>query len=411
MTKLLVLGARFAGLTAAYTAKRLLGDKIDVTLINNTPYAAFRPGMPHVAIGVSTAEELEVDLATALPAKGIKFILGTVTKIDAKKNKVEYELPSKEKKEASYDYLVVAFGAKLGIEHIKGWEEYGNSVCEPQYATALHEKLENWKGGNIAIGSGVFYQGTLTPRGKYPKNWASVADSACEGPIFELSLMVPAFLKKKGLLDKTHITIFSPGEEILTDIAKESRSVVKSLFAQAGFDMVWNFKLKEIKKDEIVDESGKTIKADLAIILPPYEKNDAVANSTPDLFDDGGFIPTDEHMRSVTYPNVYACGDANQVTVPKLGFLAVQTSRIAMEDLANRLGVPTKQEEYAPEVVCIADNPLEGFAIAVNDTTFYGGDEKIAQPSPTNHIKKELFTKYFMWTNGDMALDKYLASW
>lgn len=81
MTKLLVLGGRFAGLTAAYTAKRLLGDKIDVTLINNTPYAAFRPGMPHVAIGVSTAEELEVDLATALPAKGIKFILGTVTKL------------------------------------------------------------------------------------------------------------------------------------------------------------------------------------------------------------------------------------------------------------------------------------------------------------------------------------------
>ncbi len=411
MTKLLVLGGRFAGLTAAYTAKRLLGNKIDVTLINNTPYAAFRPGMPHVSIGVLRAEDLEVDLAAALPAKGIKFILGTATKIDAKKNKVEYELPNKDKKDITYDYLVVAFGAKLGVEHLKGWDEFGNSVCEPQFAIALHEKLEKFKGGNIAIGSGTFYQGTLTPRGKYPSNWASHADSACEGPIFEMSLMVPAFLKKKGVLDKTHITIFSPGEEILTDISKESRGIVKTMYSEAGFDMVWNFKLSEIKKDEIVDESGKTIKADLAIILPPYEKNDAVVNSTADLFDDGGFVPTDEHMRSIKYDNVYACGDSNQVTVPKLGYLAVQTSRIAMEDLSNRLGASTKQEEYIPEVVCIADNPLEGFAIAVNDTTFYGGDKKIAEPSPANHIKKELFTKYFMWTNGDMALDKYLASW
>ncbi|AAT43124.1 NAD(P)/FAD-dependent oxidoreductase [Picrophilus oshimae] len=411
MTKLLVLGGRFAGLTAAYTAKRLLGDKIDVTLINNTPYAAFRPGMPHVSIGVFKAEDLLVDLGTALPAKGIKFKQGTVTKIDAKKNRVEYDDPSGHKQTEDYDYLVVGFGAKLGIEHIKGWHEYGNSVCEPDYATALHEKLEKFQGGNIAIGSGIFYQGTLTPRGTYPKNWAAPADSACEGPVFEMSLMIPAYLKKRGILDKTHITIFSPGEEILTDISKESRGVVKSLYSSQGFDMVWNFKLAEVRKDEIVSEDGKTIKADIAIILPPYEHNDAVTNSTPDLFDDGGFIPTDAHMRSIKYDNIYACGDANQLTVPKLGYLAVQTSRIAMQDLANRLGVPTKVEEYHPEVVCIADNPLEGFAIAVNDTTFYGGTKGLAVPSPTNHMKKELFTKYFMWTNGDMALDKYLASW
>ncbi len=411
MTKLLVLGGRFAGLTAAYTAKRLLGDKIDVTLINNTPYAAFRPGMPHVSIGVFKAEDLEVDLATALPAKGIKFILGTATKIDAKKNKVEYELPDGKKETMTYDYLVVGFGAKLGTEHLKGWNEYGASACEPDFATALHERLEKFNGGNIAIGSGVFYQGTLTPRGKYPKNWASVAESACEGPVFELSLMIPAYLKKRGIMDKTHITIFSPGEEVLTDISKESRGVIKTMYSQAGFDMVWKFNLAEIKKDEIVSEDGKTIKADIAVVLPPYEKNDAVKDSTPDLFDDGGFIPTDEHMRSIKYDNVYSCGDSNQFTVPKLGFLAVQTSRIAMQDLANRLGVPTKVDQYTPEVVCIADNPLEGFAIAVDDTTFYGGDKKIAQPAPTNHIKKLLFTKYFMWTNGDMALDKYLASW
>ncbi|ACP44366.1 hypothetical protein YG5714_3054 [Sulfolobus islandicus Y.G.57.14] len=26
-------------------------------------------------------------------------------------------------------------------------------------------------------------------------------------------------------------------------------------------------------------------------------------------------------------------------------------------------------------------------------------------------MKKELFHKYFIWTKGDMALEKFLASW
>ncbi|TRM74337.1 pyridine nucleotide-disulfide oxidoreductase, partial [Sulfolobus sp. B5] len=53
----------------------------------------------------------------------------------------------------------------------------------------------------------------------------------------------------------------------------------------------------------------------------------------------------------------------------------------------------------------------EGFGVAVKDDTWYKGNTSIADPSPINHLKKELFTKYFMWTKGDMALEKFLASW
>ena len=124
MTKLLVLGGRFAGLTAAYTAKRLLGDKIDVTLINKTPYAAFRPGMPHVSIGVFKAEDLEVDLATALPAKGIKFILGEATAIDAKKNKVEYATPDGKKEKSD---MISEMSVKKGFATAR--ETHGYVIC------------------------------------------------------------------------------------------------------------------------------------------------------------------------------------------------------------------------------------------------------------------------------------------
>lgn len=73
MTKVLVLGGRFSGLTGAYTLKRLVGSKAEVKLINKSRFSYFRPALPHVAVGVRDVEELKVDLAEALPNKGIKF--------------------------------------------------------------------------------------------------------------------------------------------------------------------------------------------------------------------------------------------------------------------------------------------------------------------------------------------------
>ncbi len=70
--------------------------------------------------------------------------------------------------------------------------------------------------------------------------------------------------------------------------------------------------------------------------------------------------------------------------------------------------MPTKVDKYDPAVVCIADNPLEGYGVAVSDNTMYKGTHSTAVPSPVNSIKKELFVKYFMWSKGDLAIRKIL---
>jgi sulfide:quinone oxidoreductase len=409
MTKVLVLGGRFGGLTAAYTLKRLVGSKADVKVINKSRFSYFRPALPHVAIGVRDVDELKVNLSEALPEKGIQFQEGTVEKIDAKSSMVYYTKPDGSMAEEEYDYVIVGIGAHLATELVKGWDKYGYSVCEPEFATKLREKLESFQGGNIAIGSGPFYQGH-NPKPKVPENFVPNADSACEGPVFEMSLMLHGYFKKKGMLDKVHVTVFSPGE-YLSDLSPNSRKAVASIYNQLGIKLVHNFRIKEIREHEIVDEKGNTIPADITILLPPYTGNPALKNSTPDLVDDGGFIPTDLNMVSIKYDNVYAVGDANSMNVPKLGYLAVMTGRIAAQHLANRLGVPTKVDKYYPTIVCVADNPYEGYAVSVKDDTWYGGTVSIADPAAVNHLKKELFTKYYMWTKGDMALEKFLASW
>ena len=405
--KILVLGGRLSGLTVAYTLRRLVGKNADIKVIERNQATHFRPSIPHIALGVREPEDIAVNLDKALTRKGIEFEHANVTKITPKNNKVTIE-KNGEATEEKYDYLVIALGALLAKEKVKG-SENALSVCEIADVLKLRERLANFKGGDITIGSGIFYQGS-SPKPKMPENYYPKADSACEGPIFEMSLMLHGLLKKNGVLNKTKITIFSPGE-FLSDLSVANRKIVKDLYGQLGYSLVENFKLTEYTKDSVVSDGGKSLKSDLSIYKPPYAGLPVLKQYAGDFADDAGFVPTDMNMVSIKYDNVYAVGDANAGAIPKLGFLAVRMGAIAAQHLAKRLGEKVPVEKFNPTIVCIADNPLEGYGVAVTDDTLFGGSLTKAVAAPVNHLKKELLTKYYMWTSGDMVLEKYFGSW
>ena len=165
--KVLVLGGRLGGLTTAYTLKRLVGKNAQIKVIERNQATHFRPSIPHIALGVREPEDIAVDLTKALPRKGIEFEQANVTNITPKDNTVTVEKNGETTKE-KYDYLVIALGALLAKDKVKG-SENAFSVCEIADVLKLREKLTNFKGGDITIGSGIFYQGT-TPKPKMPEN-------------------------------------------------------------------------------------------------------------------------------------------------------------------------------------------------------------------------------------------------
>jgi sulfide:quinone oxidoreductase len=396
--KVLVLGGRLGGLSAAYTLRRLTGKNAIIKVIERNEATYFRPSIPHIALGLGDPEDIAVNLAKALNLKGIDFEQANVTSIAPEENKVAVERNNGEIVEENYDYLIVALGAQLGKERIKG-SENAFSLCEISDVLKLRERLADFKGGEITVGSGIFYQGSK-PKPEMPENYFPQMDSACEGPIFEM----------KGVLDKTKITIFAPAE-FLSDLSVANRQIVKKLYNQFGYNLVEKFKLKEYTEDSVIAEEGNTLKSDLSIYKPPYEGVPVLKQSAGDLADDGGFVPTDMNMQSLNHDNIYAVGDANAGVIPKLGFLAVRTGAIAAQHLSNRLGADVKVEKFSPTIVCIADNPFEGYGVAVTDDTLFGGSISKAEAAPINHFKKDLLTKYYMWTSGDMVLEKYFGAW
>ncbi|MEM3851975.1 MAG: FAD-dependent oxidoreductase [Methanomassiliicoccales archaeon] len=408
-TKVLVLGGRFGGLTAAYNLKREGGMDVEVKVVDRYSTTYFRPSIPHISIGVRRPEEIALDISDALPRKGISFMQGEVTSIDPGRSVVNIKTADGRGVEEPYDYLVVALGAHLAKEKVKGAAEHADALCEVDDMLRLKKRLASFKGGNITIGSGIFYQGS-NPKPRLPENFVPRADSACEGPIFEFSLMAHGYLMRNKLLDKTKITVYAPGE-YLSDLSKQSRDAVKSVYSQMGIQLVENFKLAEFTDKEVISTEGKRLPSDLSVYKPPYDGLPFLKKLSGDLSDDAGFIPTDMNMVSLKYPNIYAVGDINAGVIPKLGYLAVRTAEIAVRHLLGEIGLKTAVPSYSPMILCVADNPLEGYAVAVTDDTWFGGKNTQAVIAPVNHLKKELLTKYYMWSKGDMVLEKYFAAW
>jgi sulfide:quinone oxidoreductase len=409
MPKILVLGGRLSGLTFAYTLKRLVGNVADVKLVDRYNVTHFRPAIPHIGIGIKEPEDIAVLLKDALGRKGIEFEQGQVTEIMPDENKVKLKDADGKSYDESYDYLAVALGAHLAKEKVKGGQEYAYSLCEIEDELKIREKEADFKGGNITIGSGIFYQGS-NPKPKMPENFYPKIDSACEGPIFEMSVMQHGLLLRRGVLKNTKITVYSPAS-YLSDLSVHARNIAKALYEKLGIELIENFKVKEFTEDSVISEDGQTVKSDISFWKPPYAGRDLLENLQGDLADDGNFIPTDLNMVSLNYDNIYATGDINSGLVPKLGVLAVKMGRVGAEHLSNELGVSVEVEKYEPMVTCIADDPYEGYGIEVEDNGLYGGSVSNVDPSPLGHLKKNLLTKYYVWTGGDMVLERYFAAW
>ena len=113
MTRIVVLGGSFGGLTAAFELKRLLGKKADVTVISDDDRFVFLPSLPWLIMGWRKAEDITLRLSKILKPTGINFIHEAAKQVDADSSKVYTTTRG-----LSYDYLVISTGPHLAFDEI-----------------------------------------------------------------------------------------------------------------------------------------------------------------------------------------------------------------------------------------------------------------------------------------------------
>jgi len=397
--KVVVLGCNFAGLTVSRYLHEEMKDSVQITVIDRKNYINFIPNIPiEVFNNNNPADSLEFQFQKYLKSDGSEFIQAEIENIDAGSKKVYYtpnERDGSAQETIEYDYLVVALGCKLAFDKIEGFAEFGHTFSDTYYGNKVRKYLHNeYKGGNIAIGSDRFIQGMSPKLPKIPK-----ALAACEGPPIELAFSLADWLKHNKKGGAKNITLFTPAEVIAEDAGETILKQLLPMVADMGYGYLNNtIGIKRIYKEGIEFKDGSSLDAEMKIIFPNWEPH-SFMKGLP-FVDDQGFVVTDLYMRNPDYPEIFAVGDAAAITVPKLGSLGHMECEIASKVIANEVLKKSEIiEPLHPVVICFGDmGNHKGFYMHTDE--WWGGKTSILKMGFTPYLLKMGFKTIYKTLGG-----------
>lgn len=138
-TRVVVVGAGFAGFQAARTLSRTLRGTADVVVLNPTDYFLYVPLLPQVAAGILEPRRVTVSLPAALPH--VRLALGEADRVDLDRRRVHYTDPEGIPGELSYDRLVLAVGSVNKLLPIPGVAEHAHGFRSLPEALYLRDHV------------------------------------------------------------------------------------------------------------------------------------------------------------------------------------------------------------------------------------------------------------------------------
>ncbi len=389
MKNIIIIGGGFGGLRAYYRLTQASAS-IKITVIDKRKQLLEKPSLPEVAFTGKPVSGVLINLEPVITHKGGKYINAEVVKINPK---LKYlHLDNGEKLE--FDYLIIASGVIKDYYSVKGFEQFGYSMCDEIQSLKLWKKVEEFKGGNVVIGTAKSEFGT---RVKAPKLMAP-----CEGPVGEAMFMLDYDFRKRKIRNKTTINVFTPGDIFFEDVGNHVRKKVGKVMTDKNITLHKSKVVTKITKKEIHFSDSTSLPCDLAIIIPPYKPLPLFNNCS--LGDEAGFIPTDKTMKHLDFESIYAIGDINALAQPKLGHIAVHQADIAVSAILKEITGVGTIIKYEPSVFCILNMGGVDATLIYSDK-LYNGENDLAFHNPISRMMKWSFDSYYYFTQGHMFPD------
>ena len=234
MAKVVIIGAGFAGHTAALYLGSALGKHHEVTMINQSDRFLFVPSLVWVGVGRMDVEKTRFPLKSVYDRMHVNFVHGRATEIHPDDQYVVVEMKdgSGGVKQVPYDYLMIATGPQLDFAATPGLgpdHATSYSICTSAHAVQAREHyleaVERMKRGErqrLVVGTG---HGAAT----------------CEGAAFEYITNIHKDLVRRGVRDKADLTYLT-NERTLGDfgvrgvhVKQKGRVVASEDFIRAVF--------------------------------------------------------------------------------------------------------------------------------------------------------------------------------
>ena len=274
--QVVILGAGFAGHTAALHLSHLVRGKADVTVVAPRNRFTWFPSLIWVGTGTMSPDDVHFELAPVYEKIGVSYVDGRATTIKPDDREVTVQTASGEERMIAYDFLLNATGPYLIFEATPGLgPSTGNttSVCSVEHAVEARDRyldvvreLKAGKRRRIVVGVGH-------------------AGATCEGAAFEYLMNVDADLRARGIRDAAELVwvtnepeagdfgvdgieaikrgVLVTGASLVRMILDEARIVPKIAAGVTKVD-------PGVLHYEQIGEDPGTIEYDLAMLIPQF---------------------------------------------------------------------------------------------------------------------------------------------
>jgi sulfide:quinone oxidoreductase len=379
MQRVLILGGGVGGTIVANLLARKLKKEIDagsasVTVIDQSGDHVYQPGFMYIAFGHQRPEKLRRPETSLLDGR-VGLVVGEVKRIDDKAESVELV----DGRTFPYDQLVLATGSRILPELIEHFDTEAHHFYTAEAAQELRRALDAFEGGKIVVAiAGMPYK--------------------CPPAPLEVSFLMEAELRERGLRDKTELHYCSPigraftiesVSEMATPVLEEKHIELHTFF---------NVETIDPARKVLVSLEGEELPYDLLVLVPPHRGAQFLVDSglAPGP---GGWLPTDRHTLLVGgRPNVYALGDATDLPLSKAG----STAHFEAPIVAERVAAAVLGREPAAKHASYEGNVMCFFEIGDGKGTLlrfdYDHPPKPPKPNRLWHLGKIAFNKAYWMT-------------
>jgi len=373
MKNILILGAGTGGIITAHELQKKAGDKVKITLFEKEEKNVFVPSLLWLMVGKRSPQQV-FRSTKSLNRKGIEVVLGNIEKIQPEN--ISLNVNGK-----SYhgDFMVVALGASLYSEH--NLPQYGHNFYTLDGATSFYNKLSTFKGGKIVI-------------------LVSSLPFKCPAAPYEAAMLIESYIRKKGLKNKTEISIYTPETQPMPVTGKELGNAVKMMVEQKGIHYFTEHQVTSVNQQTLTFSNGKTADYDLLAFTPKHIPPQVIRDST--LPGKSGWIDVNRNTMETNFSGIFAIGDNTIIPLesgkplPKAGVFAHYQAETVAQNIANRIKGEPDSKNFNGVGQCFLElgNGKAGYAYG----NFYASPSpvvKMKNPGFWWHWEKVWFEKYW----------------
>jgi sulfide:quinone oxidoreductase len=258
------------------------------------------------------------------------------------------------------------------------------NVYDPEGCGRAYEALQRFDGGTI---------GLFIPSMPFK----------CPAAPYEAAMLVEAFVRKKGLQERTEIHLFTPEHQPMPVAGPGMGDALAEMLRVRGIHLHLLYTFEELRPGsrEIVSSDGSVKHIDLLLGVPPHQAPEVVRSSG--LLGVSGWVHVNPETLRAESDRVWAIGDITSIRLPngkmlpKAGVFAHYEANVVVEQIVSEIRGGQSDKTFAGKGQCWVE--LGDGKAAFASGRFYTDPDpevRIFPPGRFWHWSKVAFEKWWL---------------